>query len=33
MEIIIAVAIVWIFIKVVKALLRGYGKSKFHHDR
>lgn len=32
MEVIIVVA-VWIFAKIVKALLRGYGKSNFRDDR
>lgn len=33
MEVIIVVAAVWIFAKIVKALLRGYGKSNFRADR
>lgn len=33
MEIIIVVAAIWIFAKIVKALLRGYGKSNFRDDR
>jgi hypothetical protein len=33
MEVIIVVAAIWIFAKIVKALLRGYGKSNFRDDR
>lgn len=33
MEVIIVVAAIWIFAKIVKALLRGYGKSNFGDDR
>ena len=33
MEIIIVIAAVWIFEKIVKALLRGYGKSNFKDDK
>ena len=33
MEAIIVVAAIWIFAKIVKALLRGYGKSNFRDDR
>ncbi len=33
MEFIIVVAAIWIFAKIVKALLRGYGKSNFRDDR
>lgn len=33
MEVIIVVAAVWIFAKIVKALLRGYRKSNFRDDR
>lgn len=33
MEVIIVVAAIWIFTKIVKALLRGYGKSDFRDDR
>lgn len=33
MEIIIVIAAVWIFTKIVKALLRGYGKSNFKDDK
>lgn len=33
MEVIIVVAAIWIFAKIVKALLRGYGKSNFKDDR
>ena len=33
MEIIIVIAAVWIFAKIGKALLRGYGKSNFKDDR
>lgn len=33
MEVIIVVVVIWIFTKIVKALLRGYGKSNFRDDR
>ena len=33
MKVIIVVAAIWIFAKIVKALLRGYGKSNFKDDR
>jgi len=33
MKVIIVVAAIWIFAKIVKALLRGYGKSNFRDDR
>lgn len=33
MEVIIVVAAIWIFAKIVKALLGGYGKSNFRDDR
>lgn len=33
MEVIIVVAAIWIFAKIVKALLKGYGKSNFRDDR
>lgn len=33
MDVIIVVAAIWIFAKIVKALLRGYGKSNFRDDR
>lgn len=33
MEVIIVVVAIWIFTKIVKALLRGYGKSNFRDDR
>lgn len=31
--IVVVVAAIWIFAKIVKALLRGYGKSNFRDDR
>lgn len=33
MEIIIVIAAVWVFAKIVKTLLRGYGKSNFKDDK
>lgn len=33
MEVIIVIVTIWIFVKIVKVLLRGYGKSNFRDDR